>query len=137
MVTMVFLECMNPQTVLKKINPLKDVKQSKIIDLKLCSNDFFSINNQVTIKSCIENDKNETVLNGDQIDYLLPPDKYNLFVAGIDINGIFMDFVPKAEALGYEVTVYSDIIKPYTRETIDMLTSKARDKDNQFQFRKS
>ena len=77
------------------------------------------------------------MLNGDQIDYLLPPDKYNLFVAGIDINGIFMDFVPKAEALGYEVTVYSDIIKPYTRETIDMLTSKARDKDNQFQFRKS
>lgn len=120
----------------KRVDPFRNEEnRRRVIDVKLCSDDVFNLNNQITVYSTEGN--TETILDGNQLDFVIPPEKYNLCVAGIDINGIFMKFIPQIEQMGYDITVYSDIIKPFTRDTIEMLTTRARNKETSLQFRKS
>lgn len=98
---------------------------SRVIDVKLCSNDPFSINNQISVPDTVNDDVK--LLDGNQLDHLIPSDKFDIHIAGIDINGIFIPLVKQLKAMGYNVTVYSDIIKPFNKGTIESIQkSKVR-----------
>jgi hypothetical protein len=98
---------------------------SRVIDVKLCSNDPFSVNNQISVPDTANDDVK--LLDGDQLDHLIPPGKFDIHIAGIDINGIFIPLVKQLKAMGYSVTVYSDIIKPFNKGTIESIQkSKVR-----------
>ena len=124
-----------PQDTINTTNVLSDVESNKVIGIKLCSSSIFDINNEILIED-IDGD-GSVVLNGDQLDHVLRPEDYNLFVAGIDINGVFNTFVKEASVLGYSVTIYSDIIKPFSKDTINNIITAVKDRNKDVVFRKS
>ena len=110
----------------EKINfdSIEDFPATRVIDLKLCSSSVFNINNQITVTG---KEGTETVLDGCQLDHVLPPEEYDIFVAGVDINGIFISLLDEMHRRGYRITVFSDIIKPYNKNTITHIkNSKAK-----------
>lgn len=98
------------------INLNGQIKESSIINVKLCSQQIFNKNNELSLWD--HEGKEQIVMDGNNLDFLLPPDQFNLSLAGVDINGIFVSFIEEAKSLGYNITVYSDIIKPYNKNTI-------------------
>lgn len=92
------------------------ISPTSIINMKLCSNRVFNINNEISLRDSGNN--SEVLLDGNQLDYLLPPEHYSLFIAGVDINGIFINFIDECKNLGYTTTVFSDIIKPFNKNTV-------------------
>lgn len=118
-----------------KINPFHSVNQARVIDFKLFNTKPFSTENYITVKS--SDAKDELTMAADQFSYLLPPDEYNLFVCGIDINGAFAPALDHLIKEKYYITVYSDVIKPYSKETIEYLINKSKDRDNHLRFGKS
>lgn len=102
---------------------LKGFSEARTVDVKLCSSSVFDVNNQISIPST----DGAAVLDGNQLDFILDPEKYNLYIGGIDINGVFIDLINKVEQLGYTATVFSDSIKPFSKDTISHIkNSKVR-----------
>ena len=118
-----------PADTFNQININTLIPTSRIIDVKLCSNTPFGINNQIAIPDISTGE--EVLLNGDQLDFLIRPEEFEVHIAGIDINGIFIKLIQQLLAKEYEVIVYSDAIKPYNRNTIDVI------RDSKVRFRKS
>ena len=105
------------------------IESSRIIDVKLCSNNPFGINNQITLQDTANNQ--EVLLNGDQLDFVIRPEEFDLHIAGIDINGVFIKLIDELTEKGFNVLIYSDAIKPYNRDTIDAI------RNSKVRFRKS
>lgn len=124
-----------PQDTIDAVDVFKDIPKSKVIDVKLCSSSLYDLNNQITIDD-IDGD-GDIVLDGDQLDHVLPPDEFNLFVTGIDINGVFNTLVKEASALGYSTTIFSDAIKPFSKDTISNIIAAVKDRSKDVVFRKS
>lgn len=97
------------------------INRSSIINVKLCSQQVFNKNNELTLFST--DGLEEIVMDGNNLDFILPPEQYSLSIAGVDINGIFVSLIEEARSLGYNLTVYSDIIKPYNKNTISTIRS--------------
>ena len=118
-----------PSDTFYKVNIADMVKTSRIIDVKLCSNQPFGVNNQISIPD--ETNDDTVLLNGDHLDHLIRPGEFDIHIAGIDINGIFIPLIKQLLDKGFDVTVYSDAIKPYNRGTIEAI------RDSKVRFRKS
>jgi nicotinamidase-related amidase len=108
----------NPADTYEDINIQKLVSDTKVMNIKLCVEELFHPNNEISI---VDHDKTELLFNGDQIDFLLPPESYDVHICGIDINGIFISTIEKLIKLGYNVTVYSDVIKPFSKKTVQFI----------------
>lgn len=105
----------NPADTFRYINFNNIVPQTKIINFKLCSNEFLHLNNEISLTDY----SNDTMLfDGNQLDFILPPKDYDIHICGIDINGVFINAINSLIKLGYSVTVYSDAIKPFSKRTI-------------------
>ena len=124
-----------PLDTRKNINVFDTVRDSKILDMKLCSRNIFNVNNQLTVPG--HNNESETVLDGNQLDHILRPEDYNLYVAGIDINGVFNSFVEETKKLGYHITIFSDVIKPFNKETVTNIITAVKKRNSNVVFRKS
>lgn len=118
-----------PSDTFVDVNPYAIFPSSRIIDVKLCSNDPFDMNNEIKLFDGT-NDA-EVVLHGNQLDHVIRPEDFDVHIAGIDINGVFIPLIDKMLAGGFDVTVYSDAIKPYNRSTIDAI------RNSKVRFRKS
>ena len=129
-----FVAVNEPSDTNYKVNALSGVLGSRIIEHKLCSRSLFDTNNQLVVPG--QNGESETVLDGSQLDHVLPPEEYKLFVSGIDINGIFNSFIDEASSYGYEVVVYSNAIKPLNKDTINHIVSASKNRNKNVSFRK-
>ena len=105
----------SPADTFNKVNIASLVPETKVIDVKLCAEKLFHANNEVTIT---DTSGNKMLFNGDQLDYVLRPEDYEAHILGVDINGIFIDTIDNMIKMGYETTVYSDVIKPFSKKTI-------------------
>lgn len=97
------------------VNPAALVAPTKVIDVKLCTDELFHINNEVSLT---DHDGQEILLNGNQLDWLFKPADYDVHILGVDINGVFINAIEYLKQKGYNITVYSDVIKPYSKKTI-------------------
>ncbi len=105
----------SPADTFERVNIAKLVPNTKVIDIKLCADQLVHVNNELTIT---DHEGNKMLFNGDQLDFIIRPDEYDAHICGIDINGIFIDSIDSLTKLGYDVTVYSDIIKPFSKKTV-------------------
>lgn len=118
-----------PSDTFKEVDIAEHSVMSRVIDVKLCSNSLFDTNNQISVNSSDNTGVTggQMILDGNQLDHVLPPEEYDLCIAGIDINGVFINLMSELEEMGYNVTVFSDIIKPFSKQTIDTIKrSKVR-----------
>ena len=112
-----------PSDTFNTIDIGKHVNPNRLIDVKLCANSLFSNNNQISIPGS----GGDTILDGNQLDFVISPEDFNISIAGIDINGIFINSIDELIDRGFSVNVFSNIIKPFTKSTIDSIKkSKAR-----------
>lgn len=105
----------SPADTFEKVNIAELVAPTKVIDIKLCAEKLIHANNEMAITD-IHGGK--MLFNGDQLDFVLRPEEFEVHILGVDINGIFIDTIDSLIQLGYDVTVYSDIIKPFSKKTI-------------------
>lgn len=105
----------NPADTSNIVNVDKNLQPTKIINLKLCTDQFLHVNNELSLTDY----EGDTMLfNGNQLDFIIRPKDFDIHICGIDINGVFIDAIDSLLDLGYYVTVYSDMIKPFSKKTI-------------------
>ena len=126
-----------PLDTFNNVNVVSGIKKSKVIKVKLCSRGIFNVNNQLIVTD--HDDISEIVLDGDQLDYILRPEDFEIHVVGIDINGIFSSFIHDTLKKKYSVTVFSDMIRAFNKDTITNMINiiKDRKRDVELVFRKS
>ncbi|MBP9116364.1 MAG: hypothetical protein KBF89_08515 [Acidimicrobiia bacterium] len=98
-----------------KVNMSSAVQATKVINIKLCEDELFHINNEISLTT---HDNDTLLFNGDQLDFILRPEEYDIHILGVDINGVFINTINFLIEKGYNVTVYSDSIRPYSKKTI-------------------
>ncbi len=110
-----------------RINDVKDslnavdsifnkIPATRLVDIKMSTTQkFLSDYNTMIINDV---DGGQVHLGASQFDHVFNPEEYDIYIAGIDINGVFIDLVDASQDLGYFTTVYCDIIKPYSKDTI-------------------
>jgi hypothetical protein len=115
----------DPLDTFKEVNFKKYFPDTKVIDVKLCSGSVFDNNNQVSIPGIGDNP--DVVLDGSHLAHVIRAEEYDIYIAGIDINGVFIRFMKELEKSGYTATIFSDIIKPFNKSTIEVIkSSKAK-----------
>lgn len=120
----------------RTVNPLQDSKTSRVLNLKLFNENPLTGVNTLHIPGSKKEDAGITI-SADRLDTVLSPKDYNIFICGIDIDGLFQPMIQRLIGEGYYVTVYSDIIKPFSKETITYLINTSQDKGNHLRFGKS
>jgi len=132
-----FLMVNEPLDTFNDVNIVSEIKPSKVLDMKLCSKDVFNYNNQLVVTG--HDDISENVLDGNQLDHIIRPEDYEFYITGIDINGIFSSFINDALGMDYSITVFSDMIRAFNKETITGIISivKDRKRNANLIFRKS
>lgn len=106
----------NPADSFVNVNVNGTVPNTKIINLKLCIDSFLHPNNEITIT---DHSGDQLLFDGDKLDFILRPQDYDIHICGIDINGIFIEAIDQLTNLGFNVTIYSDLIKPFSKKTIN------------------
>ncbi len=117
------------------VKPIPDGKStgSNVIDVKLCSDTLLDRNNQIVVNGI---DNTETVMDGNQLDFIIPPEDYSVVICGVDIDGIFTTTIDSLSDLGYDVTILSNMIKPLNKGTIEHIVAASKDKNKKIVFRK-
>ena len=100
-----------PHETFNSVNPLKAVRPQSIINFTLHSEEFLHKNNEISLTT---QDNDRLLLDGNQLDFLLRPEDYDIHICGIDLNGSFKNIIEELLDKGYHVTVYSDAIRPFT-----------------------
>lgn len=95
----------------------------KTMCIKKHGDSFLSKDNELVIYN---HEYEEIFLNGDQFDFILPPDKTKVTVVGIDLLCSLSNTVVELSNIGYHVTVYPFLIKAYKDVTYDKIKGKCQ-----------
>lgn len=103
----------------KEILPFSNVLESRLINVILNTSSLLDISNEISIK---DKDNEDLLFNGNDLDYILRPDDYEIHICGVDINGIYKNAIQELLTKGYKVYLYSDMIKRF-KETEQFIKS--------------
>lgn len=107
-----------PSDTFKKVKFQHPVK-SKNVKFDLFTKTFLNQFNVFALNSSVDN---ETVLmKADQFDFVFDPEEYEVHIAGIDIYGIFTSIIDDLRDRGFDIVVYSDVIRPYNKQVVEHL----------------
>lgn len=99
-----------PHETFKEVNVLRDIRPQSVVGFTLHSEEFLHKNNELSLFTV----DNETLLyDGDQFDFIFPSTDYDVHICGVDINGAFRKTIESLLDKDYQVTVYSDAIRPF------------------------
>lgn len=99
-----------PYETLKDVNIFNNLRPQSVIDFTLHSENFLHKNNEISLTT-LENEK--LLQDGDQFDFILRPQEYDIHICGMDLKGSFKNTIEELLDKGYHVTVYSDAIRPF------------------------
>lgn len=99
-----------PHETFKEVNVLNDVRPQSVVGFTLHSEEFLHKNNEMTLLSL---DNEDLLRNGDDFDFIFPSTDYDVHICGVDINGAFRNTIESLLDRNYQVTVYSDAIRPF------------------------
>lgn len=104
----------------KDINVFKDLANTKVLNYKLQLEDsLFSQWNHL-ITTTLDNETK--IINASDLDFILPPQNYEIHICGVDLNGFYKTIIPELLAKGYKVVLYSDLMKRF-KNTEAVVTS--------------
>ena len=124
-----------PQDSFNNVNLMSEVPRNKAVVIKLCSGDLFDPLNEIRIPD-ISDPNDYVVLDGDQFDHVFKPSDYNIFAAGIDIGNCFNSLIKHGTKYKYSMTIYSDVIKPFSKDTVPNIISASKNRELDVIFRK-
>lgn len=114
-----------PHETTKEINVYKGVRPQAVVKMTLHADELLHKNNELSLTSL---DNEELLFDGDQLDFIFPAEAYDIHLCGVDINGTFKGTIEKLLNKGFNVTVYSDAIRPFknTHKYIASLQNSAQ-----------
>ena len=92
------------------VAPLDGIRKQRVLNVQLNSNSLFDISNELALT---EEDNTTLLLNGNDLDFVLRPEEYEIHICGVDINGVYKGFIDELLNLKYTVYLYSDLIKRF------------------------
>lgn len=101
------------------VNPFEAVSPTRLINVVLNSNRLLDISNEISLKNVHQENM---LFNGNELDFILPPDDFEIHICGVDVNGIYKPVIQELLAKGFKVYLYSDMIKRY-KETEQYIKS--------------
>lgn len=90
--------------------PFKSVPNTKLVNYVLQSDSFNHSHNRLSITT---QEGDAQYFDGHQFDYLFPAEEYEVHVCGVDVHGVLKDTISTLIKLGYHVTTYSDVLRPF------------------------
>lgn len=109
----VFVDILPPHVSVRDFKIKTDATK---IDFTLKNRDsIFHIDNVFTLNSLVDDVKQE--VNGSNFDFIIRPEEYDIFIIGIDLNGVFINTIKQLEALGFKVFVLSNLAKLFNKAT--------------------
>ena len=105
------------------INLFGEQARSRIINMVLDANTLTSRFNLVSVPQ--QDDPKPLQLLGNQLDFILDPEEYEIHICGLDIDQSFVSVVGDLISKGYKVTLYKDLIKSFktNREALNNIRS--------------
>ena len=107
----------------RHIKPLASLRPQKVVDLQLNGNKLFDVSNEITLTT---EDGDLKLMNGNDLDFIFRPEEYEFHILGVDINGVYKDFINELITLGYNVFLYSDLIKRFRETEASIKTIRSR-----------
>lgn len=92
----------------------------RCLNVELSSEVTLSTRNKMTIPTV---DGEDHYLDSTWIRDLFPPNEYNIFIVGIDINNIIAPSIKQFIELGYKVTTVGGLLLPFSREASENIRS--------------
>jgi hypothetical protein len=117
-----------PNDSTDNVNVFESLRPQSVVKLVVHADQLLHPTNELSLLSL---DNEVLLFNGNEFDHLLRPQDYDIHICGIDINGIFSTAISELIAKGYNVTLYSDAIKPF-KNTYKFISSL--DKNKKFQY---
>lgn len=117
-----------PSDPMKDVNVFEDYPETRVVNIKIHSNSFIRKDNEIAI---MDHDGNELLFNGDDFSFLFRPEEYDVYLCGIDLNGIFTNTIKELLDQGYSVKAFSDCLSALSR-TRDYINTLQRNKNFEF-----
>ena len=90
----------------------------KVIDFNLRSAGFYSAENLIVLNTC---NGEKQYLSGDNIDFIISPEEYYVYLVGADIKGMMPYAARDLKAAGYSLSVVTDRCNFYTKMSEERL----------------
>lgn len=85
-------------------------KETSKMNIKVFGKSILSAENEISI---LTHNNEIEVFNGNNFDFILPPNMYNVNVAGIDLVGILSNTVVDLSSLNYFILFNPSLVKSY------------------------
>lgn len=99
-----------PHETFKEVDVLSGVRPQSVVGFTLHSEEFLHKNNELSLFSV---DGEELLYDGDHFDFIFPSSDFDVHICGVDVNGVFRKTIESLLDKDYQVTVYSDAIRPF------------------------
>ena len=118
-----YVDVLNGNDQRKSINIFEDVRQQRVLSMRLNANTFVDNTNEL---SMIEEDGSVLHTLGGELDHILRPQDYEIHICGIDLHGVYKTAIKQLLDKGYKVYLYSDMLRRYkdTEENIKAIRNK-------------
>ena len=117
-----------PSDTFKDVKVFSKYPKTRKVDIKIHSNSLLQKDNEISI---IDHDDQELLYNGDDFTFFFRPEEYDVYLCGIDLNGIYSNSIKELLDKGYKVKAFSDCLSafPTTRKYMNTLQ-----RNKQFEF---
>lgn len=105
-----YIDVLRPRDQRHFVDVFKDVREQRVTTLRLNSRNLLDSDNDFNV---VEEDGSVLRAKGTLLEFLLRPEDFEIHICGVDTNGYFKRIIPELLEAGYDVTLYSDLIKRY------------------------
>lgn len=103
------------------VSSMKD-KMARVLDVQLGTGELIHYRNKLTINESDMSDK--YITDSTYLEDFFDSEKYNVFIAGIDINNIVAPSVDQLTDKGYSVVSIGSLLLPFSKESLDQIKQK-------------
>lgn len=106
-----YIDLLNSNDQRRSVKLFDNVRKQRVINVRFNGKSLLDSSNDVNIT---EEDGNNLLVTGKDLDFVLRPQDYEIHICGVDLHGMYKNTVQELLAKGYKVYLYSDMIKRYS-----------------------
>lgn len=118
-----YIDVLGPKDQRKDVNVFNGIRNQRIVNLRLNSTNLIDHTNELSV---VQEDGSKMQLSGRDLDFVLRPEDYEIHICGVDLHGMYKTVLTELLEKGYNVTLYSDMLKRYkgTEDSIKSIRNR-------------